>query len=566
MKLSFIVFLFFVSSKLVFASNRLNANTLDEYLKIQSEFQKTVCQNGTDEKFNRLTKEYQGDGNYIPTLLDDKIDLRAIKNIVPLIGEKVNWLQSQIEFLRIMGDFKAIRNLLSEIEELNLHLQELKKQFILSSSEKSKIEIQKSAREIRIKLISKFEELKKAVPFLLSFKFPVNHLALRSEYERLKDSLEKNDRARSNLVFFFRKVIQDGSLDEETLKSDATVRAAFDTLYSLFVKGTNGTGDEGFLSEIERIDINYIVKNFNLLLNMKPAKMMKRMVAWKEKTIRSQNFYQNLIDNKKIKISENSQLQDITSILESRAMSLYNLKDFVLTNEARTYEFWASKSEIYQSLFVLDTILYSEVGRTDENVGFFRHDVANVVLNRISDPKFNQFGARDGLLKYISKDIKTANYPWLNTLFKEGEFSFTYFYIPGNLQIYCPDTSRIGKSLRRENLKIAMDVLNYPRTDFKGIRYFSRVSMFGRIPMDSIWKDYDPVREDPGQPILHTHKIKDYYSKNKYKLFYEFEGSDQKKYRVIDIKGVPFVVDVIRPDKIYTYRNPHLFKFFSFTK
>lgn len=295
--------------------------------------------------------------------------------------------------------------------------------------------------------------------------------------------------------------------------------------------------------------------------------MAKRLEEWEARTKRTKDFYQNLIENKKIKISENLQLQDVTQLLETRARALYNLKDFSLSNMAKTYEFWAKKSELFQSLFVLETILYSEVGRSDENVGFFRQDVAQVVYNRLSDARFNFLAANDPMIKYLPRTLKTTDYPWLNVLFKEGEFSFTYFYIPGNLQIYCPDESRIGRFLRKENLKIAMNILKKPRENFKGIRYYSRVSMFGRIPMETIWQGFTPVPEDPGTLIIkHAKKLKEKYDEGEYRFHYNFTGSNSKRYEVIEIRGQNYVIDPENSEKIYTYRNPHLFKFFSYIK
>ena len=49
--------------------------------KIQKEFYDQICTPGTEMQYQKLLKEYIGDGNYIPTLLDEKIDLKTIKNI-----------------------------------------------------------------------------------------------------------------------------------------------------------------------------------------------------------------------------------------------------------------------------------------------------------------------------------------------------------------------------------------------------------------------------------------------------------------------------------------------------
>jgi hypothetical protein len=549
----------------LFAQTRLDNATVEEYLKIQADFYKELCTPGTEMTYNSLLKSYQGDGNYIPTLLDEKIDIRAIKNIIPLIDSKIQWIQSEYDYLLKSNGFSDLEKELSSLKSKNERIHKLKKKYFLSISKDEK-ETLLEAKTIFKEIQQHLENIKLKAPFMLSFRFPVDHLALRSEYERVKDSNDKEGRARANLIFFFRKIIQDGSLDEDNNKSDANIRAAFDTLYTS-INAKSRTDDQYFLTDSERVDLNYVIRNFQIIANNGPEKMLKRLELWANRSKRSREFYQSLLENRKIKISESSQLQDVTSLLESRARALYNLKDFALKNEAKTYEFWSKKSELFQSLFVLETILYSEVGRSDENVGFFRQDVAQVVTNRFKDARFNQIAAHDPLSKYLSKEVVTKNFPWLNVLFKEGEFSFTYFYIPGNLQIYCPDESRVGRFLRKENLKIAMKALKEPREDFQGIRYYSRVSMFGRIAMDSIWKDYTPVGEDPGTLIKrHSASLKKHYENGNFNYHYSFQGTDAARYEVVEIKGTNYVVNPKSPDKFYTYRNPHLFKFFYSTK
>jgi hypothetical protein len=557
-------FFFLLFWNISFAETRLDSATIEQYLKIQKEFYDQVCTPGTEVQYQKLLKEYIGDGNYIPTLLDEKIDLKTIKSSISLIDLKLKWINQQNIYVQNLTDFNRQLELLNKIKKLNIELQDLKKSYFVLK--KNSPETLNRAKDIFNSIVINFEELKSSSPFLLSFKFPVDHLSLRAEYEKVKDSNDKNLRARANLIFFFRKVVQDGSVDEETTKSDSSIRASFDSLY-LSLNKTRKNDLEFFLTDAERVDLNFNLRNFEIILKNGVKKMAKRLEEWEFRTQRTKMFYQNLIENKKIKISENSQLQDVTQLLESRSRALYNLKDFSLTNMSKTYEFWAKKSELFQSLFVLETILYSEVGRSDENVGFFRQDVAQVVYNRLNDSRFNFLASNDPLSKYLSKNINSNEHPWLNVLFKEGEFSFTYFYIPGNLQIYCPDETRIGRFLRKENLKIAMKILNKPRGDFKGIRYYSRVSMFGRIPMDSIWQGFMPVPEDPGTLLKRqAKKLKQKYELGEYRFHYNFTGTDLKRYEVIEIKGQNYVIDPENSEKIYTYRNPHLFKFFSYIK
>jgi len=147
---------------------------------------------------------------------------------------------------------------------------------------------------------------------------------------------------------------------------------------------------------------------------------------------------------------------------------------------------------------------------------------------------------------------------------KKESSSFTYFYFPGNLQIYCPDMTRVGQFLRRENVRIAIDLLNNPRKEFKAVRYFSRLSMFGRIEMDSLWQNFKALEEFPGKPAKNSKKYLEFYKKDHYKFLYPFKNESlSKSFYAVEIKGKPFVVEASNPKQVYQYRNPHQFKYFT---
>jgi hypothetical protein len=546
-----------------FGLDRLDMATIDEYLKIQKEFFHEMCPAGTEDKYEQLLRDYQGDGNYIPTLLDDKVDFKTIKSLLPLLDEKIIWLKDLILILKSVDNFKQLKNNINEAQaEINF-LQQQKKEFSFAMKKKNQDEALSVAKSHFLNLRRLVDEIKKEATFLLSFKFPLNHLALRTEYDKFKDANTKEERNKANMIFFFRKIVQDGSLDEKNLKSDIMLRTSFDTTY-ISLNRIDRKEEENFLSDSERMDLQYILRSYETLIKSGPSYWEKRLGRFLEKVQRSRNFYGDLVEGKAISVSENTALKDVTDILESRAKSLYNLKDFVLKNEARAYEFWTSKSELFQSLYVFETILYSEVGRLDENVSYYRKDVAQVVFNRQNNLLFNQIKNKDAIYKYLSDKIETKKFSWLNVLFKEGEFSFTYFYVPGNLQIYCPDMTRVGSFLRKDNLKLALELLKKPRLDFPALRYFSRVSMMGRISMDPIWTDYQAIAEAPGVPLKLNKRLIKLLKNDQFKFLYEFKAPDKKTYWVVDLKGNLVVVSKDGPHKIYSYRNPHFFKFFSF--
>jgi hypothetical protein len=552
-----------LNSPLLFAKSQLDEKILNEYLKIQKEFSAESCKPGLESTFQENDKNYRGDGNFIPISLDEKVDLKTIKNLIPLMREKSLWIQTQIDFIKSVKDLKVLKFEIDRLEnDVNLLL-EAKKEFYFSKDKLKKAGIEAKAGIQFQQLLREIEQFKNQIPFLLSFKFPVNHLSLRTEYEKYKNQTLKESRARANSIYLFRKIVQDGTYDEELSRSDAVIRSAFDTLYL----SLNGFPNRTFLTDNERVDFHYVLSNFDKLLSLKSEAIIERFTEWKARNDRTLTFYQDLVEGKKIKLSEDSQIKDVTSLLEARARSLYTLKDFVLSREANTYEFWSQRSELFQSLFAIETILYSEVGRMDAPDALERRDVAQVVINRSENLNYNSLSAKDSLTKFLSPKISVKDNKWLNVLFKEGEFSFTYFYIPGNFHIYCPDMSRVGQFLRRENVRIALELLNKPRTNFTALRYFSRTGMFGRIEMDSLWDEFKALPEVPGKAVRHPKKIYNLLRRDRYKFLYDFTNENLKKsYLVVDLGGKIYVVDAKNTKQIYYYRNPQQFKYFTLLK
>lgn len=551
-------FVFFAQS--VCATTTLDSTTIDEYLKIQKEFFLESCRPGTLEVYQKLEKDFKGDGNFIPTQLDEKLDLKTIKNVLSLMIEKGQWIQAQINILKQISDRKINVEELEAIQKQYIALVDLNKEFHFAKSTDKKNSIQLKAEKHFSELLIAIESFKKNYPYAISYKFPVNHLSLRAEYDKVKYQVTKEGRSRANMIYLFRKVVQDGTFDEDLSRNDSFIRAGFDSLYL----SLNNTRNRSFLSENERVDLQFFLNNYNKWFSQSTNAILKRFENWKDRSDRSIAFYQNLVNGKMPKIGENSQIKDATELLEERAKSLYTLRDFVLSREAQTYEYWSKKSELFQALFAIETILANEVGLLDGPSGIERRDVAQVVINRFENPNYNQFSATDLLPKYINPQADLKLNKWLNVLFKEGEFSFTYFYIPGNFNIYCPEMTRIGQSLRKQNLKIALNLLNHPRADFKGVRYFSRVSMFGRIEMDSLWSNFLPIEESPGVLIKNTKMLINRLEKDNYKFLYEFSNLALKKsFMAVEIQGKHYVVDVKDPKQIYNYRNPHQFKYFS---
>jgi hypothetical protein len=554
-----ILFSIFFFQANAFAKNSLDQGVLNEYLKIQKEFAESSCKLGVEETYKDLDTKYRGDGNFIPVLLDQKVDQKIIKAALPAMKEKIVWIKEQTEELKKTTTFKPIYENLKRIENEVIVLQEAKKDYFFAKNKKQKANIEERAQKQFLQLMKEVEALRNQATFLLSFKFPLNHLELRAEYEKFKGLNTKEARSKANAVYLHRKIVQDGSYDENLTRNDSVIRAAFDSLYLSLYNEKN----RDFLNENERSDFKFIINNFRNLLDLGKENLLGRYDEWAKRAERSLQFYQSLADGKKIKTDSDS-LVDVSKMLEAKARSLYNLKEFVLKKEAEAYEYWSKKSELFQYLYAMETILYAEVGSIDAPDALERRDVAQVVINRFTHPFYSEVTPADAIHDFIDNKIKLSENKWLNVLFKEGEFSFTYFYIPGNLHIYCPDMSKIGQYLRRQNVRIAIELMNKARTDFGALRYFSRMSMFGRIEMDTLWDDYKVIGEVPGKPVKNPKKLAKLFKQDRYKYLYNFRVDEKKKtYLVVEMQGKTYVVDYNNPKLIYYYRSPHQFRYFE---
>ena len=542
---------------------KLDQAVLNEYLKIQKEFSQKVCTLGTEKKFEEHNLKYKGDGNFIPITFDQKVDIKSIQVNIPFLKEKIEWIQIETDKLNQTENFNEVRGILKRLENEVLLLQQAKKDHFLAKDPGKKSLIEHEAKNQFNQMLKEIENLKRHASFLLSFKFPLNHLSMRSEYDKFKALPGKESRIKSNMIYLFRRVVQDGSFDSSFSRNDSVVRASFDTLYLSLTKNK----DRIFLTENERSDFKYMISNFNSLIDLGSEKLISRMNEWKKRSLRSLEFYQDLADGKKIKVGSDETPEEVSSVLTERAKTLSDLKEFVLKKEAESYLFWSQKSDLFQYLYAMETILYAEVGRVDAPDALERRDVGQVVINRYLNSKYNMISSADSIFMYLPKDIEVKNSKWLNVLFKEGEFSFTYFYIPGNLHIYCPDMTKVGQFLRRENSRIALELFNSPKLEFLGLRYFSRMSMFGRIEMDTLWDDYDPIGEKPGKPAKNAKRLYELFKQDRYRYLYHFEDKNKDKtYLVVEIKGQTYVINQKDPKAIYYYRNPHQFRYFAPSK
>jgi hypothetical protein len=88
--------------------------------------------------------------------------------------------------------------------------------------------------------------------------------------------------------------------------------------------------------------------------------------------------------------------------------------------------------------------------------------------------------------------------------------------------------------------------------------------MYGRISMDSLWSDFIPLDEVPGNHVKNSIKIESAFRAHKTILLYKFFNSDlQKNFQVVELKNKKYVIDISNTKNIYYYRSPHIFRYFA---
>ncbi|PIK13865.1 hypothetical protein [Halobacteriovorax sp. JY17] len=527
---------------------------LDLYLKKLNSFSKTYCKGGVEEEFWSKYKNFRGNGNFIPLLPDGKLDKATVNRFIPEIEAKKKWIDSQRKIVEKKKHFKPEYAELIKLEKEFNELLLYKKKLFLSQTQKNKDEIRNNSKYKLISFRSNLKKYLESLSFLHSYKFPVDHFDLRVSYDKYKSSEDVAGKRKSNEVYFFRKIVQDGAQDINHKKSDRFLRATIDSIYLNLNKNTD------FITEDFRFDMKATFDAIKWHLKARPRNQFIRLGEWSERVERGIEFYKMLRDGK---VSDKGHAFSTDNLLQNRAKGRYILKDYVLKKEADSYKFWMNQSTLMQALYAIDTILFNEVGGLDGRDALERRDVTQVVINRLTDPEYNSIESDEAIFDYLklSKEEIKKN-PWLNVMFKEGEFSFTYFFIPGNLRIYCPDMTRNGKFLRRENISIALSLLQKPNVNFHALRYFSRASMLGRVNMAQIWLNFVPVAERPGLKVKRSNYLKSLFKKGKYEFLYDFKTEEGDTFQVIKFKKSTYVTDR-NGTHFYKYRNRHYFRYFE---
>jgi hypothetical protein len=522
---------------------------IKDYNKVHKEFFKKVCVPEDQPTYGKLLTQYRGQGFYLPKL-NGGIDRSAIIKNLHHYKKKLRFIDSTISQLEKVKEFPKFGLIQYELDKIVINLLNLKKQHQQALTDERKAKIVRASRIEILKLKNQFKIFTDQVFFLKSFGFPNDYLLHRKNYEKYKDLESTADQKKANQIFFYRKIIEDGAYDPDRSRPDKYIRTALDTLY------LNIQQEKDFISENVRYDLEWFEKRMERVLERGKKVHLARLGEWKKRTQDNFKFYQELIQTKNQKKAQ--------FLVKKENDASLKLKKFVYQKQAETYEFWAKKPEIQKALFSLETILVHEVGVIDGEHGLERSSVARVVLNRYYDDFYNKLEKDQQIYKYLNKDIDMEKEKWLNVLFKVGEFSFTYHYIPAVAGIHCPDMSRRGRGIREKNLKIALKAIQNYKGDFKAYRYFSRISMMGKIDMSTVWTDYDRLPEMVGYKSNHQNKLMRYYFADKYQYLYSFVDERGIKFNVVKIDDRSYSVRWKKGSPVfYNYRNPHLFAYFS---
>src|SRR5690606_856215 len=274
-------------------------------------------------------------------------------------------------------------------------------------------------------------------------------------------------------TFLYRKLLEDGAYNKNRTGSDIYLRTTIDTLH--FELKQHGF----YLSEDARYDLDFVLGRIESELSRGKARLLERLSEWEERTRRTVDFYKSLTlpENQVPAIAGDKSSTPNRHLIREHNRATNRLKEFVYKKQAEVYKYWLNQPELTRSIFVIETILLNEVGSVDGDDALERMDVARVVLNRLDKPKYLSIGKKEFVYPYIkaiTSEFHLQNERWLNALFKQGEFSFTYYYMSGVSKIFCPDMAPAARKLRAKNIEIALQVLKEGDSSFRATRYFSR--------------------------------------------------------------------------------------------
>jgi hypothetical protein len=538
------------------------ARHVKSYMATYDQFRTKICVPRAETIYSEYLKAYRGAGYWIPELRDD-VDIESIKSLLPEMERKVAWIKDQKK--KVSTQSFPTKNVTTNLRALLKRLLALKKSE-LDPSEDKKEKARKESLQLQIKLQREFEDLIKRISFFTNYHYPVDHLKNRKVHDQFREKEADEAVKITNYTFLYRKLLEDGAYYKDHTGSDIYLRTTLDTLHFELLE------HDFYLTEDARYDLEFVLGKIDSELAKGKQKMLERLTEWEARSERTFAFYHSLTlpENQISVLVKGEKTTPNRELIKEHNMAAERLKQFVYAKQAEVYNYWLHQPELSRAIFVLETILLNEVGSVDGTDALERMDVARVVMNRLDKPKYLSIGKKEFIYPYLKKvttDFHLQNERWLNALFKQGEFSFTYYYLSGVVNIFCPDMAPSAKKLRAQNVEIALQVLKEPPTSFKTTRYFSRASMIGRIHMDSIWEDYIPYPERPGLLVGGQEKLREKFAKGDYTYLYSFKDPAFQVFQVIEIDGRVYALGEDRGIKIfYSHRNPHYFRYFTKTE
>ncbi len=532
---------------------------VNTYMRSFDDFRSKVCVPKAEELFDKYLLEYRGQGYWIPELNDD-VDVESIKALIPLMQKKLQWISGQKMKVGKLGLPKP--SVTSDMRFILRALLNLKKTE-LSPDEDKKIASRQESLRLLKELLKEYESLVSQVSFLSGFQYPVDHLKNRKVHDTFREKESDESVKIANYTFLYRKLVEDGAYNKDRTGSDIYLRTTIDTLHFELAQ------HDFYLSENARYDADFVLSKIEGELSKGKKRMIERLEEWEERTHRALEFYKSLTlaENQIPAIASDKNSTPNRQLIREHNKAADRLRDFVYRKQAEVYSHWLNQPELTRAIFVLETILLNEVGGVDGDDALERMDVARVVMNRLDKPKYLAIGKKEFIypyLKEVSTEFHIKNERWLNALFKQGEFSFTYYYMGGVAKIFCPDMTPKARELRKKNVEIALHVLKEGETPFKTTRYFSRASMIGRIHMDTIWEDYSSYSERPGLLAKNQDKLLKAFERGDYTYLYAFEDPLMSLYQVIEIGNRTYSLGEKNGIKIFfEYRNPHYFRYFT---
>lgn len=529
------------------------------YMSSFDKFRNNICVPKAETIFEQYLRSYRGQGYWIPEI-DNDVDVESIKSLLPEMEKKLSWIRNEKKRLQSSAFPKAsvtlpLRNQLKRLLLL--------KRSEVTGTQSAKAQSRKQSQALISELQKSYARLMKQVSFYTNYAFPGDHLKNRKVYDTYRIKADKESVKISNFTFLYRKLLEDGAYLKDRTGSDIYLRTTLDTLHFELSQ------QQDFISEDARYDLEYVLGRIESELGRGKERALERLTEWEERTSRTLDFYTTLTqpENQQELVIGGQRTTPNRELIKEHNKATHELKEFVYRKQAEVYKYWLNQPEITRAIFVLETILMNEVGAVDGKEALERMDVARVVMNRLDKPRYLEIGKNEFIypyLKDVASDFHLKNEKWLNALFKQGEFSFTYYYMSGVAKIFCPDMAPQARKLRRQNVEIALQVLKEEDSKFLATRYFSRASMIGRIHMDSVWEDYLPYPERPGLLAAGQDKLRQAFAKGNYTYFYSFTDPEKNLFQVMEISGKTYAMGEQKGLKLfYSHRNPHYFRYFT---